>query len=212
MHPPIKHLNLQMAPKGDVTQPFGWNPALYARFGLNGHNGIDLVRPHGDPLYAIEDGTVVQVDDDPAGFGKVVRFISDAKNERGYHREWVYGHNSKNYVRVGDEVKAGQHIADIGNTGFVVSNSTGNGFWRVNPFAGTHLHLGLRETRIMKKGGWSYEGSQIKQDTVNYGNGYKGAIDPWPILKEIESTAPEENKSLFQKILRLRDILNRFRV
>lgn len=210
MKPPIRFLNLDYAPKGDTTQRFAENPSLYARFGLAGHNGIDLVRPHGEPMHAIEDGTVVSVKDDPGGFGKHLRIISDKKNARGYHHEWTYGHNSKNHVKVNDKVQAGDHIADMGNTGFVVSNSNGNGFWKINPFAGTHLHLGLRETRVLKTGGWSYDGSLIRQKTVNYGNGYKGAIDPWPILKQVESTAPPANKSLFQNILRVKDLLNRF--
>ena len=37
---------------GDVsiTQYFGENPAAYARFGLAGHNGVDLAMPVGTPL------------------------------------------------------------------------------------------------------------------------------------------------------------------
>lgn len=208
MHSPIKHLNLAYAPDGDLTQKFGENPSLYVRFGLKGHNGCDLVRPHGEPLYAIEDGTIISVKDDPGGFGKNIRLMSDYSNEKGHHREWVYAHNSKNLVKVGDKVKAGDHIANMGNTGFTVSSSNANGFWKINPFAGTHLHLGLRLIR-KRANGWSYEGSNIKIDVVDYKNGYKGAIDPWHILKSLESTAPEANKSLFQKILRLKDLLNR---
>jgi len=210
MKPPVKFLNTDMAPNGDITQWFGENPQLYARFGINGHNGVDIVRPHGDPLYAIESGTVVSVKNDPHGFGKHLRFISKETDSKGYRREWTYGHNSKNYVKVGDVVFTGQHIADIGNTGFVVSNSTGNGFWKINPFAGTHLHLGLRLVREHKNG-WSYEGSPIKLDVINYQNGYKGAIDPRPFLEKIKSTAPKENRSIFQQLLRLKDIINRFK-
>ena len=208
MKPPIKYLNLAYAPDGDVTQRFGENPKLYAQFGLNGHNGIDLVRPHGDPLYAIENGTIISVNNNPLGYGKNLRIMSDYKDKKGYHREWVYGHNSENLVQVGDKVKAGQHIANIGNTGFTVSNSTGNGFWKINPFAGTHLHLGLRLIRE-RKNGWSYEGSDKKIDVVDYQNGYKGAVDPWEILKTLESQAPKKNKTLFQSILRIKDLLNR---
>jgi len=208
MKPPLKHLNLAYAPQGDTTQKFGENPSLYARFGLKGHNGHDLVRPYGDPLYAIEDGTVISVRNDASGFGKNLRIMSDAHDHKGWHREWVYAHNSKNLVKVGDKVKAGQHIANIGNTGFVVSNSTGNGFWKINPFAGTHLHLGLRLIR-KRKGGWRYKGSDIELDIVHYDNGYKGAIDPWPFLVDIQSDAPEENKTIFQSLLRIRDLLNR---
>lgn len=184
MKPPIKNLNLEYSPKGDMTQPFGVNAKLYSPLGLAGHNGIDLVRPHGTPMHAIEDGVVLSVKDDPSGFGKHLRIMSKKKNEKGYYHEWTYGHNHKNYVKVNDEVKAGQHICDMGNTGFVVSNNTGNGFWNVNPFAGTHLHLGLREIAIDPRG-WSYEGSPHKLRVINRNNGFKGAIDPMPILKKI---------------------------
>lgn len=210
LHSPIRFLNLNTANIGDVTQWFGENPALYARFDIKGHNGIDLVRPHGEPLYAIEDGIVVDAKNDPNGYGMHVRIVSDA-NTNGRHREWTYGHNSKNYVKIGDKVKGGQHIADMGNTGFVVSNATGNGFWPVNPFAGTHLHLGLREVNILKSGGWSYPGSAVSLRTLAYNNGYKGSIDPKPYLLKVQSDAPAQNKSIFQSLLRVQDLINRLK-
>lgn len=209
MFSPIKNLNLDYSPKGDLTQKFGENPDLYAQFGLAGHNGIDLVRPHGEPLYAIEDGTIIAVKDNPLGFGKHLRIMSDYKDGRNYHREWSYGHNSENLVKVGDKVKAGDLIAYMGNTGFTVSNSTP--YWKVNPYAGTHLHLGLRLIREVK-GGWSYEGSDKKLDVIAYDNGFKGAIDSWLILKSLESTASDKNKSLFQKLLTVQSLINKLRI
>lgn len=184
MKPPIKNLNLDYAPKGDLTQPFGVNASLYAFLGLNGHNGVDLVRPHGTPMYAMEDCYVLDVRNDPSGFGMHIRLMSRTKNKRGYYHEWTYGHNSKHYVTVNQLVRAGEHICDIGNTGFVVSNSTGNGFWNVNPYAGTHLHLGLREI-VLDENGWSYPNSRYKIRVINGSNGFRGAIDPMPILKQI---------------------------
>ena len=189
MKPPIKDLNLAFHPAGDMTQPFGVNPTLYARFGLKGHNGADLVRPHGTPLYAIEDGICINVADERNGFGKVIRIMSK-KTYNGLRREWTYAHNSKHYVEVDQEVKAGQHIADMGNTGFVVSSSNANGFWNVNPYAGTHLHLGLRH--LIRGRGWSYPGSKYKIEIQNYQNGFRGAIDPTDILKSIDGKIYED--------------------
>ena len=177
---PVNKLKLSYLPTGDVTQWFGENRTLYARFDLAGHNGIDIVRPHGEVMYAIEDGEVVSVKEEPNGFGKHLRIISDAKDNKGNYREWTYGHNSLNLVKQGDKVKAGQAVALMGNTGFVVSGATP--FWQHNPYAGTHVHLGLREVRKTRTGGWSYEGSSLRISVVNSGNGYKGAIDPLPFL------------------------------
>ena len=169
-----------MFPAGDVTQVFGVNKALYAFMGLNGHNGQDYVRPHGEAMFAVEDGIVLDVKFERGGFGKHVRFLSDAKDAKGYQREWTYGHCDLIMVKIGEKVTAGQFIATMGNTGFVVSGATP--FWKNNPYAGTHLHLGLRLMKVVRRGGWSYPQSDIKLTVIGYNNGFKGAIDPAPYL------------------------------
>lgn len=179
MKSPVRALKLAYSPAGDITQYFGENPQLYARFNMKGHNGIDVVRPHGEIMFAIEDGEVVEAKDTPEGYGIHLRFISDAKDEQGRYREWTYGHNWKNLVKQGDKVKAGQAIALMGNTGFVVSGPTP--FWRRNPYAGTHLHLGLRYVRRTKRG-WAYPGSEVRFQVFNHDNGYHGSVDPVPLL------------------------------
>jgi murein DD-endopeptidase MepM/ murein hydrolase activator NlpD len=177
---PIKGMKPQMFPVGDVTQVFGVNKALYAFMGLEGHNGADYTRPHGEAMFAVENGVVLEVKFERGGFGKHVRFLSDAKDENGHQREWTYGHCHVIMVKVGDKVTAGQLLATMGNTGFVVSGATP--FWKFNPFAGTHLHLGLRLIKVVKRGGWSYPKSDIKLTVINSNNGFKGAIDPAPYL------------------------------
>lgn len=173
---PIRKLELSKYPGGDITQWFSENPKLYARFDMIGHNGIDIVRPHGEVMYAIEDATVVDAKDTPDGYGIHVRIVGVNKNYNGYYNEWTYGHCAKLLVKQGDTVFAGQAIALMGNTGFVVSGNTP--FWQHNPYAGTHLHLGLRHVKRLKKGGWSYPGSDIRLSVVNNTNGYKGSINP----------------------------------
>jgi murein DD-endopeptidase MepM/ murein hydrolase activator NlpD len=180
MKAPIKNFSTQLYPQGSFTQYFGENPALYAFLDLKGHNGVDIVAPHGSPMYAVQSGTVVEVKDTPEGYGKHLRFITASHD--GVCHEWTYGHCSKIYVKQGDTVAQGQHIADMGNTGFVVSGATP--FWKINPFAGTHLHLGLREVKRSSKG-WSYPGSDIKIVVLNHDNGYKGAIDPIYLLEMV---------------------------
>jgi murein DD-endopeptidase MepM/ murein hydrolase activator NlpD len=205
-------MNLEMAPTGDVTQWFGVNKALYAHLGMDGHNGIDLVRPHGEPMFAIEDADVVEVKDSPDGYGKHIRIVSKYPDKDGFCNEWTYGHNSENYVKVGDEVKMGQHICDMGNTGFVVSSATAGGFWPVNPYKGTHLHLGLRKVKRVRSGGFVYNaGSSVRLSVQNYNNGFYGSIDPRPLLQPLSSNASAENKRMFQSLLFIQSIINSLR-
>lgn len=178
MTPPVKKFNFLKYPYGDCTQWFAENPTLYAHLDLNGHNGIDIVRPWGEHLFAVESGVICDLKDDPNGYGMHVRILAEYK--KGKYHEWTYGHLSYIHVKIGQRVEEGQYIGNIGNTGFVVSNATANGFWKANPYAGTHLHFGLRNA-IKSSTGWKYSfASSPKVDILNYGNGYKGAIDPLP--------------------------------
>ena len=197
---PIKNYKNKKYPQGQVTQNFGENPALYmAVCKMKSHNGIDIVAPWGTPLYAVEDGKVCEVKTDPSGYGMHIRFLAKDK-------EWTYGHLSQIDVKVGDEIKVGQKIANMGNTGFVVSDINASGFWvkGSNKYAGTHLHLTARKYKLDKKG-WSYYPNTPKITILNYDNGWNGAYDfsdefssdmvlgNVEILKrELEKTAPEE--------------------
>jgi murein DD-endopeptidase MepM/ murein hydrolase activator NlpD len=97
---------------GRLTSLFG------ARWGV-WHYGIDIANDIGTPIYALTDG-VVEESGPASGFGMwVVLRHPDGEAT-------VYGHVNRTYVTVGQRVKAGEHIADIGNRGF----STG-----------PHLHL-----------------------------------------------------------------------
>jgi murein DD-endopeptidase MepM/ murein hydrolase activator NlpD len=105
-----------------LTSVFG------TRWGV-AHQGIDLAGPIGTPIYALTDGEVVEAG--PAsGFGLwvVIRHGDGSKS--------VYGHVNRMFVDVGDRVRAGEEIAEIGNRGF----STG-----------PHLHLEI----------WDAEGTKI---------------------------------------------------
>lgn len=200
MRPPLNNFKNATYPRGQVTQWFGENHSLYSRFGMKGHNGIDYVQPHGSPMFAIENATVVSVDDNPAGFGKHVRILSERRNSDGFHREWTYAHCDKIHVKVNDVVRVGQHIADMGNTGFVVSGATP--YWQHNPYAGTHLHLGLRLVRKLRSG-WSYPGSKIKLDIIDYNNGFRGGIDPRSIMDTLSGDVEDPRKPLIAEARKL---------
>lgn len=81
-----------------------------------GHKGMDIVAPGGTPIYAAAGGTVTYSGWDTSGYGyKIV-----IKHSNGY--ETLYAHCSALYVKKGDTVARGEHIAAVGTTG----RSTGN--------------------------------------------------------------------------------------
>ena len=74
------------------------------------HKGIDLQTFKGDSIRATFDGEVV-FSGVGHGFGNLVRI----KHDNGL--ETYYAHNTRNLVKKGDFVKAGQVIALLGQTG-----------------------------------------------------------------------------------------------
>ncbi len=88
---------------GRFTSGFG------ARWGRS-HNGIDIAGPIGTPIYAVTGGVVEQAGA-ASGFGLVVKI----RHPDGTMS--VYGHVNQMFVQVGDEVDAGEQIAEIGNRG-----------------------------------------------------------------------------------------------
>ncbi|WP_238847176.1 peptidoglycan DD-metalloendopeptidase family protein [Nocardia arthritidis] len=80
------------------------------------HRGQDFAAAVGTPIYSATDGTVVAAG--PAdGFGNWI--VIDTTDSDGRTVSTVYGHMSAAGVLVhtGDTVRAGQHIADVGNEG-----------------------------------------------------------------------------------------------
>ncbi len=115
----------------------------------------------------------------------------------------MYGHMKYIAVKNGQEVKAGQFVGTMGNTGFVVSGNTP--YWSTNPYAGTHLHIGMRFLKEVRRG-WTYEGCAMQFESVDYDNGYKGRVDfidlflP-PTLKSskiLKLASDRQDKTLFQ--------------
>ncbi|MGJ4093947.1 peptidoglycan DD-metalloendopeptidase family protein [Corynebacterium macclintockiae] len=82
------------------------------------HYGFDLAGPRGTPIYAFADGEVVYAaDSGVSGFGGWVVLDHTIDGEQ---IQTVYGHEEPGqvHVKVGDKVKKGQHIADIGSAGY----------------------------------------------------------------------------------------------
>ena len=87
---------------GKRTDPFTGKPA--------NHTGIDFAGKHGSEIIAVADG-VVTWSGDRYGYGIMV----EINHGNGYSTR--YAHNSENLVEVGDEVKKGQVVAHMGETG-----------------------------------------------------------------------------------------------
>ncbi len=104
--------------QGTITSRYG--EVSYLRSGA--HTGLDIAAPYGTPIKSMADGTVIFAEYNGA-YGYVVII------DHGNGVESWYAHTSKMLVNVGDKVKAGDIIANVGSTG----NSTGN-----------HLHLEIR--------------------------------------------------------------------
>lgn len=90
-------------PGAKVISPFG------SRGGRR-HTGVDLKTVNKDEIHAAFDGEVV-FSGPFSGYGNLIRL----RHDNGL--ETYYSHNSKNLVKVGEQVKAGQVIALTGQTG-----------------------------------------------------------------------------------------------
>lgn len=75
------------------------------------HTGCDFSAPRGTPIYATGDGTVKLVQSDYGGYGKQVEI------DHGYGYITKYAHMDKFNVKKGQEVKRGEVIGFVGNTG-----------------------------------------------------------------------------------------------
>lgn len=197
IHPPFKNIKWDKTIQGgDVLQWFKENVALYKKaIGTIGHPGIDLYKPEGTPILGTA-GTVIDVNDNPHGYGKHVRIKTDP-DENGDYLLVTYGHGKNQCVSIGQRIEDGQKIAEVSNTGVVISGP--NIYWGNAPAnKGVHLHLNVHACNTSKGNMTSNfaGGSVLFKD---YFNGYQGSIDPLTVLE-----APDELKlkaSLLQQII-----------
>ncbi len=104
---------------GTITSRFGANESIRSHT----HKGMDIAAPYGTKIVAAAKGKVTH-SGWMGGYGNLIIIT----HENGI--QTYYGHCSKLYAKVGDEVEAGDTIAAVGSTGF----STGN-----------HLHFEIRK-------------------------------------------------------------------
>lgn len=99
-------------------QGYDFNSPYGVRWGKL-HTGVDLVAPEGTPYVAIHDGTVTK-----AGWFGGYGYTVIVRHADG--SEAIYGHSSAVSVKEGQQVKAGDQLGLVGNTGHSY---------------GSHLHL-----------------------------------------------------------------------
>ena len=117
--PDINGIKLAVTPiEGTITSRYG----VSSRIRKSTHTGLDIATTKGTPIKVVAAGTVIAASYD-GSYGNLV------KVDHGNGVETWYAHTSKMYVKVGEQVEAGDVIAEVGSTG----NSTG-----------PHLHLEIR--------------------------------------------------------------------
>lgn len=112
--------NIMYTPsRGGITSPFG------VRWGKM-HNGIDIGAAMGDPIYAAMDGKIYCTEWED-GYGNVIKI------DHGEGVQTIYAHCSSIGVKLGQYVKKGEKIGQVGSTG----RSTG-----------PHVHFEVRVNNV----------------------------------------------------------------
>ena len=88
------------------------------------HAGMDFTAPTGTEIYATGDGRIIRADAKSGGYGNHVRI------DHNYGYTTIYAHMSRISVSQGQQVKRGDVIGYVGNTGLS---------------AGPHLHYEVRK-------------------------------------------------------------------
>ena len=94
---------------GVVTSEVGWRKDPFSG-AMKYHKGTDIAAPQGTSIRAVAPGVVVE-SGAKGEYGNAVVIRTDDG------RRMLYGHNSSNFVRVGDRVEQGEAIAAVGATG-----------------------------------------------------------------------------------------------
>ena len=160
-----EYFRLTTPTNGICTQQFGENQVpFYKQWNWLGHNGLDF---SGDkkPIYACFDGVVSKVRiTESRGDAWWISIQSDQEETIDGQKvklQASFVHIDSTTFKVGDRVKKGETIAISNNTGYPNCSTAPHLHFQINPLYWTGL-------------GWN-------DDKLN---GYDGAVDPQPMLKE----------------------------
>ncbi len=87
------------------------------------HSGVDIGAPYGTPIVAVDDGIVIKAEEDKI-YGKMV----EIKHSNGLNT--IYAHGLQIIAKVGQNVKRGEEVLKVGNTGYTT---------------GAHVHFEIRK-------------------------------------------------------------------
>lgn len=149
--PGVRYTGGMQSPAWDgdwpVSQWFGVNPAAYVRFGLAGHNGLDVAMPSWTEIRAPVDARVAEAGSDPGGWGYYVKLTTSD------NQDWLLAHFAEpSPLDAGLVVAASDFIGWSGSTG----NSTG-----------PHLHIGWRLWNAAYNRGWPFNGYVDPRQTLD---------------------------------------------
>lgn len=141
---------------GPLTSGFGKRALAAADAENGGHLGQDIGAACGAPIWSASDGKVKDVSKDNSG-GNIILIHNDESNV-----DFMYVHMQEgaNKVKIGDNVKAGQEISKVGETGQA---------------SGCHLHFQISDPPTAK---WFDQSKAVDPSPWMQKNGIKLGLDP----------------------------------
>lgn len=140
--------NLANLEKGEWAYPLPGSHVISPYGGRRNHSGVDIKTKANDKILAAFDGVVTR-SCSYFGYGNCIVI----KHDNGL--ETLYSHQSKNFVKVGDKVKAGQVIGLTGRTGRATTE---------------HLHFEIhyKGRRINPALIFDHQNNSIQQSTLTF--------------------------------------------
>ncbi len=160
-----------------LNQGFGENPAYYAKFGLQGHDGLDIWASHGTPVYAAHEGNIRFNKDSHGGEGMYL--VAPGFQTVYWH---LIGDTDVNFPSpiptdgLWHPVSAGDLIGYANNTGAPYEST------------GDHLHFGLLLLDA--------HGTILNQD-----NGFMGRVDPMPYFNGYYASDAKTLRGYYQSLI-----------
>jgi murein DD-endopeptidase MepM/ murein hydrolase activator NlpD len=128
---------------GNITNRFG--PAKHPfTGGWYLHKGIDIAWGYGVPIVATANGKIQKIDNDPMGLGWYVVL----RHNYGFHTR--YGHLDRIIAKKGQEVRRGQIIGYMGNSGLSTGPHLHYEVWIGTQVVDPEQFLSIRSPLIKK--------------------------------------------------------------